>query len=230
VTSKDQASEARSGPLSKAVSEPLTVDQSFDLEVAQLLSRIAKKRYLTGSSEEEKEEFRSAIVAISEDMGIPIVDVVSAMLDGNPKADGLTSVIADLYPDRPDIAVAAYMNGTDGRIRSQALSAYSSKLSHRRDLKGLEAMYELLPASQDRANIATRYVNAVAKEQDLASALNLIRDLDLKEEQRISVMGLYPYIRNNRVTLPHDELEQFYRLAHEFGMEQSARAATSTSN
>lgn len=206
------------------------MDQVLGQQVEKLLSTIAGKRYLTGSSEKEMEEIRKEIMAISEYSGFSIAEVATAMLHNNPKADGLANVIARLYPNRPDICVVAYMNGVSGRIRTIALSAYSSDLSRRGNVEALEKMYELVPPSQDRANVASRYVKTVAKVQDLTSAMALVRELDLKEERAISVMDLFPYVRDNRTTLSKDQLDQFFLLAREFGMEQSARASTGAGN
>jgi hypothetical protein len=201
-------------------------NQLLDQEIKKLRTTIATMRFLAGATEKDKEELRASIAAIAEKTGTEISGVLAAMLNANPKADALTTVIARLYMGNPEIAVDAYLNGAKGRSRSFALSAYGSALAEQKDARGLEIMYDRVPPSQDRTHVASQCVNSVAKSQGLSSAIAILRNLDLDEEKRYSLIGLYPYIRENRDILSQDELERFYQLAGEFGHEQAARART----
>jgi hypothetical protein len=200
--------------------------QLLDQELQKLRTTIATMRFLAGASVKDKEELRAAIAAIAEKTGNEISGVLAALLNANPSADALTTVIARLYLADPGIAVDAYMNGAKGRTRSFALSAYGSALAEQKDIRGLKIMYDRVPPSQDRTHVASQYVNSVADSRGLSSAILFLRDLDLNEEKRYSLIGLYPYVRENRDTLSRDELEKFYQLASEFGHEQAARART----
>lgn len=198
----------------------------LDHELKKLRTNIATMRFLAGATDKDKEELRASIAAIAEKTGTEISGVLAALLNANPRADALTTVIARLYLGNPEIAVDAYMNGANGRSRSFALSAFGTALAEQEDIKGLAIMYDRVPPSQDRTHVASQCVNSVAKSQGLSSAITFLRNLDLDEEKRYSLIGLYPYIRQNREILSRDELEGFYQLASEFGHEQAARART----
>lgn len=192
-----------------------------------LMQEVKNENFLIGADALQIEGFRNNVTFIAEHKGIKNSEVLSKLLKANPMAaDGLTALIAESYLHDPVTVVDLFLNGISGRSRSFSLTAYFSQLCDLGDVSGLKIYYARIPPSQDRCSVSSDRVNTIARKEGLGKAVMVVENLDLREEKRYSLIGLYPFARDSKDTISDVDLDLFFDFARVLGYENEARSRT----
>jgi hypothetical protein len=202
-----------------AASEPRLYSDKFPL----LRSTFNKEKFRSTPRDALNAEWRSIVTSIAGEKGVDESTVLAEFYRAYPNGDAMQSFLGKAYAEQPRIATKSFLDGLEGRSKSNALSSFSATLSDSNNIVGLEDMYDMVPPGKDRSPIADTLIRTICRTEGIERALVRLNSLDFQEEKRLALLGMIPTIKEMDELPPLNELNRFYEAAKELGFEDIAR-------